>query len=68
LIFLAARLWIRWRKLAALAIDDALITLAACCLIGDLIIQHHMWNLGMADIGGASQENFIGIMQVCQRI
>jgi hypothetical protein len=52
------------RKLGLLAIDDGLIILAACCLIGDLIIQQHMWNLGMADIPNASRENFIQIMKV----
>lgn len=52
------------RKLGSLQIDDGFIILSACCLIGDLIIQQHMWNLGMANIGGATPEQFKGMMQV----
>ncbi|RGP58882.1 hypothetical protein FSPOR_11721 [Fusarium sporotrichioides] len=63
-IFLILRLWIRVRKLGSLQIDDAFIVLSACCLIGDLIIQQHMWNLGMANIPGASPEQFKGMMQM----
>ncbi|KAF4440863.1 hypothetical protein F53441_12174 [Fusarium austroafricanum] len=63
-IFLILRIWIRVRKLGLLAIDDALIILATCCLIGDLIIQQYMWNLGMADIPNASREDFIKIMKM----
>ncbi|RSL47469.1 hypothetical protein CEP54_013383 [Fusarium duplospermum] len=63
-LFLAARLWIRFRKFGTLAIDDGLIILATCCLIGDLVIQQHMWNLGMAEIPKASRENFIQIMKM----
>ncbi|KAH6886269.1 hypothetical protein B0T10DRAFT_539314 [Thelonectria olida] len=62
--FLVARLWIRFRKLGALGIDDGLIVLSMCCLIGDLVIQQHMWNLGMADIATASREDFIQIMKM----
>ncbi|RFN45076.1 hypothetical protein FIE12Z_10694 [Fusarium flagelliforme] len=63
-LFLILRLWIRVRKLGSLQIDDAFIVLSACCLIGDLIIQQHMWNLGMANIGGATPEQFKGMMQM----
>ncbi|KAM0296009.1 hypothetical protein HYE67_005282 [Fusarium culmorum] len=63
-IFLVLRLWIRARKLGSLQIDDAFIILSACCLIGDLIIQQHMWNLGMANIPGATREQFKGMMQM----
>ncbi|KAH6684992.1 hypothetical protein F5X68DRAFT_21458 [Plectosphaerella plurivora] len=63
-LFVLARLWVRVRKFGALAIDDGLIVLATCCLIGDLVIQQHMWNLGMADIPNASPENFVQIMQM----
>ncbi|CAF3540218.1 unnamed protein product [Fusarium graminearum] len=63
-IFLVLRLWIRARKLGSLQIDDAFIILSACCLIGDLIIQQHMWNLGMANIPGATPEQFKGMMQM----
>jgi hypothetical protein len=61
-----ARLWVRVRKFGAVAIDDGLIVLATCCLIGDLIIQQHMWNLGMADIPNAGPDNFVQIMKVSQ--
>ncbi|OBS22804.1 hypothetical protein FPOA_09130 [Fusarium poae] len=63
-IFLILRLWIRVRKLGSLQIDDGFIILSACCLIGDLIIQQHMWNLGMANIPGATPEQFKGMMQM----
>ncbi|KAH7183559.1 uncharacterized protein B0J16DRAFT_290168 [Fusarium flagelliforme] len=63
-LFLILRLWIRVRKLGSLQIDDAFIVLSACCLIGDLVIQQHMWNLGMANIGGATPEQFKGMMQM----
>nr|RBQ86596.1 hypothetical protein FVER53263_13925 [Fusarium verticillioides] len=63
-IFLILRIWARVRKLGLLAIDDGLIILAACCLIGDLIIQQHMWNLGMADMANASRDDFIQIMKM----
>ncbi|KAJ4256882.1 hypothetical protein NW762_008978 [Fusarium torreyae] len=63
-IFLILRLWVRIRKLGALGIDDGFITFATACLIGDLAIQQHMWNLGMADIGQASAENFVQIMKM----
>ncbi|KAF4500480.1 srpk [Fusarium agapanthi] len=63
-IFLALRIWVRVRKLGLLGIDDGLIILAACCLIGDLIIQQHMWNLGMADMASASRDDFIQIMKM----
>ncbi|RBR15650.1 uncharacterized protein FIESC28_07291 [Fusarium coffeatum] len=63
-LFLILRLWIRVRKLGSLQIDDGFIILSACCLIGDLIIQQHMWNLGMANIGGATPEQFKGMMQM----
>ncbi|RKL14329.1 hypothetical protein BFJ68_g6294 [Fusarium oxysporum] len=63
-IFLILRIWVRVRKLGLLAIDDGLIILAACCLIGDLIIQQHMWNLGMADMANASRDEFIQIMKM----
>ncbi|KAM0235933.1 hypothetical protein ACHAP5_009534 [Fusarium lateritium] len=63
-IFLILRLWIRIRKLGSLAIDDGFIILATACLWGDLIIQQYMWNLGMANIPGASPEQFKKLMQM----
>lgn len=59
-----ARLWIRISKFGSLALEDAFIILATCCLVGDLAIQQYMWNLGMAEMGTASRQNFIHIMQV----
>jgi hypothetical protein len=47
-----------------LGIDDYLIMLAVGCLIGDLAIQQHMWNLGLGDMSKASPEDFKGIMQM----
>jgi len=47
--FLLARLIARWQRLAALFIEDYLLCLAGCCLLGDLIIQHYMWTLGLAE-------------------
>ncbi|CAJ0546920.1 Ff.00g015470.m01.CDS01 [Fusarium sp. VM40] len=63
-IFLALRLWIRVRKFGSLALDDGLIILATACLWGDLIIQQYMWNLGMANIPGATPEQFKKLMQM----
>ncbi|KAF6836464.1 hypothetical protein CMUS01_05407 [Colletotrichum musicola] len=63
-VFLVLRLWIRIRRFKSLAIDDGLIILSTCCLIGDLVIQQHMWNLGMAEIPTATREEFIQIMQM----
>ncbi|KAG8408352.1 hypothetical protein J3459_017893 [Metarhizium acridum] len=63
-LFLVARLSTRYQRLRLLGTDDGLITLAACCLIGDLIIQQYMWNLGMAEIPKASREEFIQIMKM----
>jgi hypothetical protein len=45
-IFLIARLAVRWRLLKRLYIDDIFVALAALCLIGDLAIQHYMFNQG----------------------
>ncbi|KAL3292425.1 integral membrane protein PTH11 [Colletotrichum asianum] len=63
-LFLVLRLWVRIRRFKALGIDDGLLILSTCCLIGDLIIQQHMWNLGMAEISKATREEFIQIMQM----
>lgn len=46
-IFLVCRLWVRWRLLKRLYLDDLFVMVAALCLIGDLVIQHYMFNLGM---------------------
>jgi hypothetical protein len=55
---------VKWRTFGAFALDDGFLTLAACCLVGDLIIQQHMWNLGMAVIPTTTREEFIEIMKV----
>ncbi|KAH8679438.1 hypothetical protein BGZ61DRAFT_457160 [Ilyonectria robusta] len=63
-IFVVARLWIRVSKFGSLALEDGFIILATCCLVGDLAIQQYMWNLGMAEMGTASRQDFIHIMQM----
>ncbi|KAH7035935.1 uncharacterized protein B0I36DRAFT_97951 [Microdochium trichocladiopsis] len=63
--FLIARLIVRWQRLAALYLEDGLLCLAACCLIGDLIIQHYMWTLGLAEPqASVSFENFVSMMKM----
>ncbi|KAJ4983122.1 hypothetical protein SVAN01_11386 [Stagonosporopsis vannaccii] len=62
--FVCLRMYSRWAKFGGLAIEDGLIVLALLCLIGDLAIQQHMWNLGLGDMATVSQENFKGIMQM----
>ena len=36
----------RWRRFSKFYIDDYLVAAACLCLIGDLIIQHFMFNWG----------------------
>ncbi|KAF1948452.1 hypothetical protein CC80DRAFT_459252 [Byssothecium circinans] len=62
--FVALRMYTRWVRVGKLGVDDYLILLAQTCLIGDLIIQQHMWNLGLGDMSTISQANFKGIMQM----
>ncbi|KAL1800390.1 hypothetical protein ACET3X_000732 [Alternaria dauci] len=62
--FVALRMYARWKRLGNLGIDDFLILLSLACLIGDLVIQQHMWNLGLGDISTVTPENFKGIMQM----
>jgi hypothetical protein len=47
-----------------LGLDDYLILLALGCLIGDLAIQQHMWNLGLNDMSKVTPGNFKQIMQM----
>jgi hypothetical protein len=47
-----------------LGIDDFLVVVALCCLIGDLGIQQHMWNLGLGDMSMVTPANFKAIMQM----
>ncbi|KAF9738974.1 hypothetical protein PMIN06_007761 [Paraphaeosphaeria minitans] len=62
--FVALRMYSRWTRMGSLAIEDYLIILALCCLIGDLGIQQHMWNLGLGDMSTVTPENFKGIMKM----
>ncbi|CAD0115507.1 unnamed protein product [Aureobasidium uvarum] len=62
--FLFLRLFSRWQRFGRLAFDDYFLILAASCLIGDLGIQQHMWNLGLGDMSKATPEQFIGIMKM----
>ncbi|KAL4777800.1 hypothetical protein BDW60DRAFT_174048 [Aspergillus nidulans var. acristatus] len=63
-VFLIARLAVRWRLLKRLYIDDIFVALAALCLIGDLAIQHYMFNQGMSDMAHASTENAVRMMKM----
>jgi hypothetical protein len=47
-----------------LGIDDVLVMIALFCLIGDLGIQQHMWNLGLGDMSMVTPANFKAIMQM----
>jgi hypothetical protein len=62
--FVCLRMYTRWAKFGGLAIEDGLIILALLCLVGDLAIQQHMWNLGLGDMSTVNPENFKGIMQM----
>lgn len=62
--FVALRMYSRFKRVGTLLIDDYLVLLAVACLIGDLAIQQHMWNLGLGDISTITPENFKGIMQM----
>ncbi|KAJ8109134.1 hypothetical protein OPT61_g7678 [Boeremia exigua] len=62
--FVCLRVYTRWAKFGGLAIEDGLIVLALFCLIGDLGIQQHMWNLGLGNMANASPDEFKGIMQM----
>ncbi|KAJ4305791.1 hypothetical protein N0V90_001323 [Kalmusia sp. IMI 367209] len=62
--FVALRMYSRWTRIGYLAIEDYLIILAVCCLIGDLGIQQHMWNLGLGDMSTVTPEKLKGIMQM----
>lgn len=57
-------MYTRWKRIGNLGIDDFLVLVALLCLIGDLVIQQHMWNLGLGDMSQVTPENFKGIMQM----
>ncbi|KAL2825101.1 hypothetical protein BJY01DRAFT_230296 [Aspergillus pseudoustus] len=63
-IFLVARLCVRWQLLKRLYIDDLLVTLAALCLIGDLAIQHYMFDQGMSEMANTSLTEKINMMKM----
>ncbi|KAJ1326872.1 alpha-methylacyl-CoA racemase [Microdochium nivale] len=64
--FLAARLVVRWQRLASLFLEDLLLCIAGLCLVGDLAIQHYMWTLGLAasDPRTVPFENVIAMMKM----
>jgi hypothetical protein len=62
--FIALRMYARWNRMGNLGIDDLFVLLALTCLIGDLVIQQHMWNLGLGDMSTVTPANFKGIMQM----
>lgn len=57
-------MYTRWTKFGGLAIEDVLLCVALLCLIGDLGIQQHMWDLGLGDMTSVSQGELKGIMQM----
>lgn len=57
-------MYTRWSMFGRLAIEDGLIILALLCLIGDLSIQQHMWNLGLGNMATVTPEKLKGIMQM----
>lgn len=61
--FVCLRMYTRWTKSGGLAIEDGFIVLALLCLIGDLAIQQHMWNLGLGDMSSPNVD-VKGIMQM----
>jgi hypothetical protein len=62
--FVGLRMYSRWGRVGKLFIDDYLILLAVACLIGDLAIQQHMWNLGLGDMSTVTPRNFESIMRI----
>ena len=62
--FLALRITVRIQRFRHLYIDDYLIILSSICLVGDLAIQQHMWNLGMSNIGGVDTPTRVKIFKM----
>lgn len=62
--FVCLRLYTRWAKFGGLALEDGLILIALLCLVSDLGIQQHMWNLGLGDMTSVTPEKLKGIMQM----
>ncbi|OOF99289.1 hypothetical protein ASPCADRAFT_127840 [Aspergillus carbonarius ITEM 5010] len=63
-IFLVGRLIVRWRLLKKLYLDDCFVVAAALCLIGDLAIQHYMFNLGMSEIANTTTAEKISMQKM----
>ncbi|KAL2795558.1 hypothetical protein BJX66DRAFT_350540 [Aspergillus keveii] len=63
-IFLVARLAVRWQLLKRLYLDDLLVTLAALCLVGDLAIQHYMFDQGMSEMANTTITEKINMMKM----
>jgi hypothetical protein len=62
--FVGLRIFTKLKRTRNLGIDDYLVVTALLCLIGDLAIQQHMWNLGLGNMSSVSAANFKGIMQM----
>ncbi|KAF2020340.1 hypothetical protein BU24DRAFT_360743 [Aaosphaeria arxii CBS 175.79] len=62
--FVGLRMHTRWTRFGGLAIEDYLIILALLCLIGDLVIQQHMWNLGLGNMATITPAHFKELMQM----
>ncbi|KAE8388447.1 hypothetical protein BDV23DRAFT_185375 [Aspergillus alliaceus] len=58
------RLVVRWQRFSKFYVDDFLVGTACLCLIGDLIIQHLMFNWGMTDMGNASKDDITNILKM----
>jgi hypothetical protein len=63
-MFLALRIGVRLQRFRTLYIDDYLVILSTCCLIGDLGIQQYMWNLGMANIAAVDYDTRVAIQKM----
>ncbi|CAG8195479.1 unnamed protein product [Penicillium olsonii] len=62
--FLVCRLVIRLRLLKRLYLDDLFVTMACLCLIGDLAIQHYMFNQGMTEMANTTVDQKINMMKM----
>ncbi|KAF7591557.1 hypothetical protein BBP40_001437 [Aspergillus hancockii] len=63
-IVFSARLVVRWQRFNKFYVDDYLVAGACLCLVGDLIIQHFMFNWGMTDMGHATKQDMINMMKM----
>ncbi|KAE8350046.1 hypothetical protein BDV28DRAFT_47932 [Aspergillus coremiiformis] len=58
------RLVVRWRRFNKFYVDDYLVATACLCLIGDLIIQHYMFNWGLTDPAHAAKQDTIKLLKM----